>query len=221
MRKLALLTLLAVLVPVFANADAEGYGKTRGLLGPILIGPKLSILRLPTGPTVGIEIKAFERWGLWFDYGYIPKIKVREHNFQFNSWNVGAKVYPFKGSFFVGVGVGQYKLRISERPVELEMVEQELVVPSNRWPQLVSIPEDLTITSTYLAPRLGWLWSWEGGFFMSLDLNWQITLRYRSVLQVMPSEQDAGNLRKVENQIDRFAKIGLPNFGLLEVGWLF
>ncbi len=209
MKQWVLLSLLAVSVPCSASAKSEslsapeGYGKTRGLLGPVVIGPKLSLLRLPTGPTIGLEAKAYERWGAWLDYGFIPKLNVDKYSFEFSSWSVGAKVYPFKGSFFLGAGFGSYNLTATAT-----------LTDNNGNPYTGK----LTVNPMFVSPRLGWLWSWQSGFFMSLDLNWQFPLGLHSTLAV-PAGLSPGSLKDVQDNVDKYAKIGLPNLGLLQVGW--
>ena len=202
MRAFLLLAVLAIANP--GSAMADGYGKTSGLLGPVLVGPKLSLIRLPTGPSAGLELKAFGLFGAWFDYGLLPPIKVREFTAEFRTWNVGAKIYPFRGSFFLGCGYGSYTASVKGNLTE------------NDQPYSAR----LSASPKFVSPRLGWLWSWQNGFFMSMDLGWQFPLDFKSKLEV-PSGFTAGDLGTAQNDIDKYGKKGLPDLGLLELGWLF
>jgi hypothetical protein len=177
--------------------------KSEGLLPGILFGPKLSVLTLPT-PAVGVEVKAYQLFGASFDYGFIPDFTVSGVTLGMQTWNVGAKVYPSRGAFFLGAKLGSYTfsgkstLNVNGQPAQAK----------------------LEVSATFLAPEIGWRWVWASGFFTGLDLGWQFPLNYRSTLDV-PAGVSPGTIKDVHDNVDKYVKSGIPALGLLQLGWFF
>jgi hypothetical protein len=70
---------------------------------------------------------------------------------------VEGRIYPFAGSFFLGVAFGRQRVSIA-----LQGVGQ---------------PTTLDLSTRYVAPRLGWLATWSSGFSLGLDLGVQTAQR--------------------------------------------
>ena len=178
--------------------------KTEGLIPGILFGPKLSIIRLPT-PALGVEVKAYQLFGASFDYGFIPDFTISNVTLGMKTWNVGAKVYPLRGAFFLGANLGGYTF-----------TGKSTVSDLNGQP----VAAKLDISTTFIAPEIGWRWVWNSGFFTGLDLGWQFPLSYKSTLDV-PGGASPGNIKDVRDNADKYVKSGLPALGLFELGWFF
>ncbi len=178
--------------------------KTEGLIPGILFGPKLSIISLPT-PALGVEVKAYQLFGASFDYGFIPDFKAGSVTLGMKTWNVGAKVYPMRGAFFLGASLGGYTF-----------TGKSTVSDVNGQP----VAAKLDISATFIAPEIGWRWVWTSGFFTGLELGWQFPLNYKSTLDV-PGGASSGSIKDVRDNADKYVKSGLPMLGLFELGWFF
>ena len=177
--------------------------KTEGVIPGVLFGPKLGIVSFPA-PSVGVEAKLGGWFGLSYDYGWVPELKVKEVRVGWTNWSAGAKVFPFHGSFFLGALYGQRSLR-------LRRVDDSTGV---------AIEARGRVTSSYLAPELGWRFIGNTGFTMGIDLGWQFVTGHSAHLTV-PLGYDAEKEKDVRDFTDRVGKAGIPVLGLLQLGWMF
>jgi len=90
-----------------ATGDRRSGTRDSGLIPGVLIGPRLSLLALPT-PALGVEAKILRYVGLSFDYGFFPKIDISGVSVSYSMWNVAARVYPWGNAFFIGAVYGHY-----------------------------------------------------------------------------------------------------------------
>ena len=187
------------------DRDLDENGKARGLLGPVLIGPNVTILQLPTGPTFGLEVKGHRLWGVSFDYGFVPKIKVGQAKVAFDTWTLGAKVYPFRGAFFLGAGYGHYKLTGETAQTDFNTG--------------ISDTAKAEVSAHFISPGLGWRWVRPGGFFTGLDLSWQFPVGYKSTVTAPDLGSLGGTVKDIQENGDKYLKKGLPSLGFLRLGW--
>jgi hypothetical protein len=178
-------------------AAAGGYGKRPD---GFTIGPSIS-LAIPT-PSVGVEAKLANLVGASFDYGFVPEVSIQDVKLQLSSWRAGAKLYPFRGRFFLGVGYG------SRTFTARKTVTAEGATESG----------ELKVTSTYLAPELGWRFVWRSGFFMGLDFGWELVLRSSARLD-LSAAFSASDRKDLDDLEKRIGKAGLPEIGLVRLGW--
>jgi len=193
MKVVAALLSLALAAPALAD-------KTEGAIPGVLIGPKLGIVSFPT-PTVGAEAKVKGWFGLSFDYGYVPDLRVKELTVGWNNWCAGAKLFPFRGSFFLGALYGRRSLSLREQDSS-------------------GLSADGRVSSRYLAPEFGWRFLWNSGFTMGLDFGWQFVIGKSTQLSI-PNGFDAQKEKDAQDLTRRAANQGIPVVGLLELGWMF
>lgn len=194
MRKLLLAALLASVAGPALAAKAEG------IIPGLLVGPKIGILSLPT-PTVGLEAQ-LGRWaGLSFDYGLVPDLRVKSATASWRNWYLGARVFPFRGSFFLGALYGRRTFEVSLRDD-------------------AGLEGSARISSSYVAPELGWRWIRDSGFTLGVDLGWQLALDHSTRLTI-PGGFEAGKQQDVEDAARKLGTTGLPVLGLLQLGWMF
>jgi hypothetical protein len=182
-----------------APERAPGYGKTEGFLPGILIGPKLSILSIPN-PSIGLEAKLLQnKLGLSIDYDLIPSVKMMDVSVGYRDLNFGVKFYPWQRSFFIGAALGSraFWAKATEATTQLEVKAE--------------------VSTTYLAPEIGWRFVWDGGFFMGLDLGYQIVLSSDVTLHAGTSTESVD----VNDAADDLGKIGFPVITLLQIGYFF
>jgi hypothetical protein len=182
-----------------------GYGKTRGLIPGMLIGPKLSIISVPT-PSIGLEAKLLgNRLGLSFDYDLLPDVDIDEVEVSYTDWNLGAKWYPWQRSFFVGAAFGRRTFEATATATEAFVTETAKA----------------GVTTTYLAPEIGWRWVWNSGFFMGMDIGYQIVLSSDVTLEASDAVYLSEEKENVDDAADELGKIGFPIVSLLQVGYFF
>jgi len=179
------------------ESQVRGPGtKESGLIPGVLIGPRLSLLALPT-PSLGAEAKIVRYLGVSFDYGFLPKVTVSDLSVKYKMWNVAARVYPFGRTFFVGAVYGHYGL------------DGAAVNGTGAGSARVS--------STFLGPQIGGRWIQPGGFFTGVDLSWGFPLTFTS-----EASQDAsGRTLDFKQNAEKYLKHGIPFLGLVSFGYLF
>jgi hypothetical protein len=195
-RIIVLAAALAVAIPALAQ-EPVAYGKSEGLIPGVLIGPKVSLVAL--NPGVGLEAKVLGRFGLGFDYGFIPEVGVKQVKVRWSDPSLALKVYPWKRAFFVGAALGR-------RSFQAKVKDDAGVEASAK------------VESTYLAPEIGWNVVWQSGFFLSFDLGYQLVLGHTERLTI-PGAMDADTAKDVRDVTRDVGKTGLPVLGLLRLGW--
>jgi hypothetical protein len=191
----------ATLAPA-APDRSPAYGKTHGLIPGMLIGPKLSILSIPT-PSIGVEAKLMgNRLGFSFDYDLMPNVDLMDVEVGYTDWNLAAKVYPWQGSFFVGAAFGSRSFWAKATEATSGYVVKA------------------EVATKYLAPEIGWRFVWNGGFFMGMDLGYQIVLS-NSVTVKAGDYSLSQESKDVQDAADDLGKIGFPIVTLLQAGYFF
>ncbi len=213
----ALCTVILVLgltAPAFADETAtpetnesnEKYGKTEGLLGDIIVGPKLTLFGGPVPFRVGLEAKWQNLVGLSFDYGFFPTLSFSSVSVGLKGWNLAGKVYPWKRGFFVGVGIGGQTFTGSKTDT--------------------TINDTLTVDmkTTYILPQIGWRWVTVSGFFWGMELGAQIpmsttTTATHSDPTVAATPQATQLSTDVTDKANTFGNKTIPAVALLQFGY--
>ncbi|HYS79905.1 MAG TPA: hypothetical protein VEM76_04315 [Anaeromyxobacteraceae bacterium] len=165
------------------------------------LGPKLSLVNLPT-PAFGVEAKFMNLVGASFDYGFIPDVTLSNVTVGMKNWSIGAKVYPFHGSFFLGAAFGGRSFTGSK-------IDDSTGTP---------LKATVDVSSTYLAPEIGWRWVRNSGFFMGMDLGWQFVVSNSTTLTA-PAGVSQSTRQDVQDKGNQLGRSGLPILGLLQVGF--
>jgi len=188
------------------EARAEGYGKQYGLIPnvPLVFGPKLTIGFI--NPSIGIEAKYANLVGLSVDYGFIPDFTVPSTSppvqVGWSGWNVGAKLYPFRGSFFLGAALGGRTFTGNATDAALGR-------------------GDANVTSTYVAPELGWRWVTRSGLFFGMEFGWQFVLSYTAEFKMNGIPVPTSGISGLQDAAKFVGEQGLPILGLFTIGYLF
>jgi hypothetical protein len=180
----------------------ETYGKPAGLIPYTLIGPKLAVLPIPGVYGVGLEAKFLNLVGVGIDYNAFPTVKLGDVKAGYNDLSFNARVFPWKGRFYLGAAVGS---RSFSAKATDSASGQEIKVE---------------VKSTYIAPELGWRFVWTSGFFMGIDLGYQIVLSPKTTLTLPAvASVDPTDKKNVQDAGDQIGKIGLPIVSLLQFGF--
>ncbi|MEP7051160.1 MAG: hypothetical protein ABJB12_12450 [Pseudomonadota bacterium] len=184
-----------------AGARADEHVKVGALLGVSFPRP-LSVeglVKLERAVAVGVE------------YSTLPDLTVS--NVQVGCWAVAgsARVFPFRGPFFVGLRAGR----------------QHLTAAAAVSAYGYNVPVGLSVDTTFLDPQVGFMWTWSSGITLGIDAGLQVPLSSQSAstLQatvptvaepyVASARQDAENVAKAIGQTP------LPTVDLIRFGFLF
>lgn len=146
-------------------------------------------------------IKVERLIGLGVEYSTLPSLTISGVDTSF--WAIAAtlRVFPFKDGFFLGVRGGRQHLG-GEGTVT--------VAPYG------SFRESVTIDSTFVNPRIGFLWTWSPGITLGIDAGVQIP-----VGATVSSSLPAGTVnQEVMDVAQALGNTTLPTIDLLKVGFL-
>jgi len=189
------------------------YGKPRGIFGntPLTFGPKVSALGLPSPFRAGLEAKWDNTWGLGFDVGGLPVTGMMDSKVKLTSYVATARYYPWRGPFYVGLGAGKQNF-VGERTEDF-----------SGSPVTVT----LTMDSLIVVPQVGWRWVWETGFYLGVEAGVQVSLSTtrslasNAVSIVQSTTQYQNMVKFTDDQANVLAKIPLPHFAVMQVGYFF
>ena len=206
-----------------APATPAASAPATGLIPGVRIGPKLSVLPAPALFGVGLEARIKDTVGLSVDYGLLPELHVPSFSdstsapgvsneisngrFSYQDLSFAARWIPWGGSFHLGAAYGIRTFKASATGTATSSGLS------------VSGVASLRSTSTYLAPELGWRWIWSSGFFMGLDLGWQLVLSQKTSVDVPSDAFTTSKIQDYQDLANKLASTGLPVVSLLQLGW--
>lgn len=136
-----------------------------------------------------------------FEYGVLPTSSFGSVDLSMQSYAADARFFPFRGAFFVGARMGYQSARASA----------VITVGS------ASSEQTLNMTSWYVNPRLGILWTSKPGFTIGTELGLQIPMAART----SGSNSLGIPVELPENPIATLNRSVLPTVDVLRLGWLF
>jgi hypothetical protein len=192
-----------------ATSDSET--KERGILGPVLIGPMVSTLSIPTLFRVALEAKVYKWFDFAIEYGMLPRVVIDTALVSATSVSAKARIFPFQKSLFVGVGFGVQSLKAEKTEVADD----------------IEIHGTATVVTSYITPEIGWRWVWPSGLTMGLEFGCQLAQSSTSMITTdAPAslvsdptyDQVTNDLSDAGNQI---GNTSLPDFAFAQIGYLF
>ena len=208
-----LLTASVVTVPLHADGDGGGgsYGKTSGLLGPVVLGPKVTV-GLPLPLRFGLEGKWDNLVGFSFDYGFFPKLTFDDVSIYASSWAIAARYYPWQRAFYLGLAFGSQTLT----GTKTEVFSGE------------SITATADYSTPFLTPQIGWRWCFASGFFLGMELGVQLPIS--KSFTVSTDREDLNSNSTFETEItrlkneanaeaDKYGSTALPLLALVQFGF--
>lgn len=147
-----------------------------------------------------IELERTFAFGV--EYGVLPTITVGGVSAEMSSLAADARIFPFRGPFFIGLRAGHQHFDANASAVV---------------DGFGTVSESLEVDTTFLNPRLGFLWTWEPGFSVGINAGVQFPIS-STVSSTLPPDLSArlGVLQSVQS----VANTTLPTFDLLQVGLL-
>lgn len=186
--------------PVEASKSSEKNDETFRVGGLFGVG-------FPRPFAVEGFVKVKKVVGVGFEYSFLPDVSVAGTDVSFKGMAVDARVFPFKGGFFVGVRGGK----------------QWFSTRSSVQAGPAKYGEAMSAETAFVNPRIGFLKTWESGITVGIDAGVQIP--------VSPSYSRESDLAKagIKSEADKtYASIAgtignraTPTVDLLRVGFLF
>jgi len=131
------------------------------------------------------------------EYGVLPATTI--DGVQGALWSVAgdARIYPFRGAFFVGLRAGFQHIEASTQ-VAIESV------PAG---------QELTYDAWFLNPRIGWLWTFGGPFVFGFEAGVQVPVKTEMTSSL--SLSIAPEVQRVANVLGAAV---IPTIDLLRIG---
>jgi hypothetical protein len=138
--------------------------------------------------------------GLGFEYSMLPGITVEGVNTHFWALAADARAFPFKNAFFVGLRAGR----------------QHLGGDANiAMPGVGTVNETMSVDTTFINPRIGFLWTWGPGISLGVNAGVQIPVSTSESSSLPPGTAVDPRITRVANTLGRNV---LPTVDLLQIG---
>jgi hypothetical protein len=195
---------------------AARAGEQRSAPPPVHVGAMVGAISLPRPVDAEIFVRIFDVVDVGLGFSDFPAFianplldlaGVRSDSTnarldRFDAVDLDVRFRPFRGRFFVGSSFGRQALKGA-------VTESTAVGPQTAT---------VDVATWYATPRLGWMWTFEGGFLLGVDLGVQLKLSAdRNVTVPLAATPDIRN--RVENYVDLGASYPLPSLHL-RLGWI-
>lgn len=180
----------------------------------VQIGPSLKIIDIAHPLQAGLEVRTLNGYlGLSAHKGFMPAVVLDEFSVKIDNLDFGLKIHPWKGSFYVGALIGN----------------QDVTVKTKEEIQGINVDIEGRLKSSYITPHIGWQWRWNSGFFMGMQLGWQLNSGAKTSISssednnpLIVGDSDFQDAKKeIEDEGNKLGNTALPSIGLLQMGWLF
>ncbi|CAN5923985.1 hypothetical protein BH11MYX4_BH11MYX4_06330 [soil metagenome] len=200
-------------VAPLASVPEESVYTRRGPLGPVRAGI-LAGIGAPDGIQVGLTARGFRWFGAGVTLGMLPTTAVpgvSGASVVRVSGEGYARIYPFKGAFFLGAALGAMQMKGSLQQ-SVQAFHQTQHAEAHAYAH-----------SVYLAPQIGFLWMTRSGISFGSDIGAQIPIitadvtydaeKYGLVTPVEPKGSLASAMRFA-------ASFPIPVVNLLRIGYV-
>ncbi len=183
---------------------------------PLRVGVLLGLVSVPRPINVEVSLKPNEFLGLGVGFSMIPEVTISDFSANMYAVNAVGRIFPFQGAFYLGLGAG----------IQTMGVEADDVIQGERYTGSVDH------TAFFLTPQLGWLWIWDSGFALGLNVGVQVPVTSSPDVRVHDSAgnevdpndygQRAVELRDDVSDVAKYLGFfPLPAVDLLKIGFFF
>lgn len=183
-----------------ARADAHTSGAGESLRAGALAGagfPHPLAIELMVAPT--------SRSAFGVEGSLAPAITLAPVTLQMWAVAADARVFPFRGAFFVGARAGFQRLTMTAA----------MNVPTRGAVSVEAIAE-----TAFVNPRVGFLWRTESGLTFGVDAGVSVPV-HPTLRAPFPTETPDGARQRVARVADALGNAPTPSVDLLRVGMLF
>lgn len=197
-----------IVAVLFAGAmlltASTSHAEEKGPLGDFRVGATAG-LGLPS-PISGQLLGKYKNIvGLNAEYGFLPQLSLGSVQVSQHMADFSVHLYPFKGAFFVGLGLGFQNLTASSQVTQ----------------QGVTGTAQASVDTVFISPRLGFLHRFDFGLAIGMDVGVQLpvsgstTFSGQSGGVQLPVPKDASDVT------DTIRKTPVPILHLLQLGYVF
>jgi len=140
------------------------------------------------------------------EYSLMPNLTIAGVDTSFWAVAGDVRVFPFKGAFFIGARVGR------------QHASGKTTLTGNIGGTQLSATESVGVDTTFVNPRIGFLWRFEPGIALGMDAGVQLPVA-SSTESTLPTT--VAQSEQVTNAVNLVGKSPLPTVDLLRVGFLF
>ncbi len=142
---------------------------------------------------------------LGLEYGMMPNLKLGYVESSFWGVAADARVFPFRGAFFIGLR-GGYQRMNATATVALG--------------ELGTFSESATAETWFLNPRMGFLWTFKPGLTVGLDAGVQLPVK-TTFVNTLPTGVPTDINSTITGVANAFGHDIVPTVDLLRIGFLF
>ncbi len=144
--------------------------------------------------------------GLGVEYSLLPSLTISGVETSFHALAADVRLFPFKDAFFIGLRAGRQHLG-----------GEGTVTVANYG----SVHEAVSVDTTFINPRLGFLWTWDPGVTLGVDVGVQIPLSASSS-NSLPTNLPVGTdvSSRITSVTNSLGKNTLPTVDLFKIGVL-
>ena len=213
--KLSLLTALtlgSLLLATPALADESGGFNP---LGPVRLGV-LAGAGFPSPVSAQLVFKYNDWIGANLELGELPPVTIGVGNgitLSQKMWDASLRLYPFKGAFFLGCGIGQQWLDANGS------VTQDDVTGT----------AGMEVKTTFVSPRIGLMHRFGFGLTIGADIGVEVPIDGQSsttqsvstTLPIPPGFPGLTPPQDAKNLSDKIQSTPIPIIHILQLGYLF
>jgi len=198
----------------------QEWSEHNGLFGPVRFGPVIGT-GLPNILNYGVTAKLWGYLGLGLNWGQTPDMQLSfygQATVRYREFDGYARVYPFRGGFFLGVGAGHHSVQGS--------LANNFQVPVPGGPQAFGYTGTGSVRSTILTPQIGYFRNFAFGLALGVDIGAQIPIKSSEITfdttlsgQVPPAVVAQAE-KPIRDTLDTIGKTPVPAINL-RAGWLF
>jgi hypothetical protein len=185
-----------------AEADEGPTQKGRGVRVGALAG-----VGFPRPLTIEGVIGVERALAVGAEYGFMPESTIGGIDMTLWSLAGDARIFPFRGPFFVGLRGGHQRFGASA---------------TASLGSYGSVSETLTVDTWFVNPRIGALWMWDSWLAVGIEAGVQIPLSSSvssSLPPNLPDDPRITNARQTLTRVtDALGSTALPTIDLLRIG---
>ncbi len=137
------------------------------------------------------------------EYSVLPMMNIGGVDTRLSAVAIDARVFPFRGGFFIGVRGGRQAMSLTGT---LDLGA------------LGATTESLDVSTWFVNPRVGFLWTWKPGLVVGIDAGLQLPV---SVTSTTTLDTGLGIESTLTRAGDTFGRAILPTVDLLKIGLVF
>lgn len=200
--------------------DKSRWDEHHGLFGPVRFGPVIGT-GLPNVLNYGVTAKLWGYVGLGLNWGQTPEMQFSfygDATVRYREFDGYARVYPFRGGFFVGVGAGHHRVDGS--------IVNSVQVPAPTGTLDYGYSSTGSVRSTIVTPQLGYFRNFAFGLALGIDIGAQIPIKSSDITlestlsSQVPPMLAAQAEKPVRDTLGTIGRTPLPSVNL-RIGWLF